>query len=85
MVSKFDATDPERPSVLIDLLQHTVALVEYYGHLETDESNLCELKLALIRTIDRLECEQAARAVAAKGREPDRALVLRSEPSQKRA
>lgn len=73
--------DPhECSSVLCELLRRTLSLVEYYGRLETSESSLFELKLALIRTIERLEIEQAGRAAADEGREPGKALPLRKAP-----
>lgn len=80
MGNKPEANGPQRPCVLADLLQHTLELVEYYGHLETSESTLFELKLALIRTIDRLEREQAVRAIAANGREHEQAMSSRKAP-----
>ena len=74
-------SDPhESSSVLCELLRRTLSLVEYYGRLETNEASLFELKLALIRTVERLECEQAARVAAAQGREPDHVFSPRKAP-----
>ncbi|MGA8090595.1 MAG: hypothetical protein WCA10_25190 [Terracidiphilus sp.] len=74
-------SDPhESSSVLCELLRRTLSLVEYYGHLETNEASLFELKLALIRTVERLEFEQAGRTAAAQGREPDHVLSSRKAP-----
>ncbi len=74
-------SDPhESSSVLCELLRRTLSLVEYYGPLETNESSLLELKLALIRTIEHLQVDQAGRAAAAEGREPDHSLSLRKAP-----
>lgn len=70
---------PEPSSVLCELLRRTLSLVEYYGRLETNEASLFELKLALTRTIKRLESEQAAQAVAAKGQELE--LPMRKAPN----
>ena len=70
----------ESSSILCELLRRTLSLVEYYGRLETSETSLFELKLALIRTIERLEEEQASRAAAAAGQEPDPALAFRKGP-----
>lgn len=73
--------DPhESSSVLCELLRRTLSLVEYYGRLETNEASLFELKLALIRTVERLEVEQAGRAAAAKGREPEHMRSSRKAP-----
>ncbi len=69
-------------SVLCELLRRTLSLVEYYGHLETSEASLFELKLALIRTIERLEFEQAGRHAAAKGQEPDYMMSSRKAPQR---
>jgi hypothetical protein len=74
-------SDPrESSSVLCEILRRTLSLVEYYGRLESNESSLFELKLALIRTIERVEDEQAGRASAAKGQEPHYALSSRKAP-----
>ncbi len=74
-------SDPHASSsVLCELLRRTLSLVEYYGRIETNESSLFELKLALIRTIERLEVEQAVRAAAAKGQEPGHVLSSRKAP-----
>lgn len=74
-------SDPHESSfVLCELLHRTLSLVEYYGRLETSESSLFELKLALIRTIERLELEQATKAAAAKGLEPSHAPSSRKAP-----
>lgn len=70
----------ESSSVLCELLRRTLSLVEYYGRLESTEASLFELKLALIRTIERLEVEQAGRAAAARGQEPDHVLSSRKSP-----
>ncbi len=70
----------ERPCVLLELLRRVLALVDYYGPLETNESDLFELKLALIRTIERLDAHTAARDAAPKGAEPDYAEPLRKGP-----
>ncbi len=72
----------ESSSVLCELLRRTLSLVEYYGRLETNETSLFELKLALIRTIERLEVEQAGRAAAAKGEQLDHALATRKAPQR---
>jgi hypothetical protein len=73
--------DPRESSfILCELLRRTLSLVEYYGRLESNEASLFELKLVLIRTVERLECEQAARAAADLGREPDHVLSLRKAP-----
>jgi hypothetical protein len=74
-------SDPrESSSILCELLRRTLSLVEYYGRLESNETSLFELKLALIRTIERLEIEQAGTAHAAKGQEPDYAATPRKAP-----
>jgi len=70
----------ESSSVLCELLHRTLALVEYYGRLETNEASLFELRLALIRTIERLESEQAGRVAAARGLEPEHVLLPRKGP-----
>lgn len=70
----------ESSSILCELLRRTLSLVEYYGRLESSESALFELKLALIRTIERLEVEQARRVSAAKEQVPDYALTTRKAP-----
>jgi hypothetical protein len=70
----------ESSSVLCELLRRTLSLVEYYGRLETNEASLFELKLVLIRTIERLEFEQATRAAADQGRDPDHVLSTRKAP-----
>lgn len=73
--------DPcESSSILCELLRRTLSLVEYYGRLESTEESLFELKLALIRTIERLEVEQAGRAAATKGKDPDYLLSTRKAP-----
>jgi hypothetical protein len=69
-------------SVLHELLRRTLSLVEYYGRLETSEASLFELKLALIRTIERLEFEKAGKAAAAEGQELDYVLSSRQAPPQ---
>ena len=71
------STPGESSSVLCELLRRTLSLVEYYGRLETDEASLFELKLALVRTIERLEYERASRA-ADRGREYE--LPSRKQP-----
>ncbi len=70
----------EPSSVLCEILRRTLSLVEYYGWLETNEVSLFELKLVLIRTVERLEFEQATRAAADEGREPDHVLSTRKAP-----
>jgi hypothetical protein len=72
----------ESSSVLHELLCRTLSLVEYYGRLETSEASLFELKLALIRTIERLEFEQTGKAAAAKGQELEYVLSSRKAPPQ---
>ncbi len=75
-----DKSQLEPPCVLAQLLRRTLSLVDYYGHLETSETSLFELKLALIRTIERLDFEQSCRAAAAQGREPDHLQSTRKAP-----
>ena len=75
-----DNSQLEPPCVLAELLRRTLSLVEYYGHLETSESSLFELKLALIRTVERLEFEQRCRTAASQGREPDHLQSRRKAP-----
>jgi hypothetical protein len=67
------------PCVLLELLRRMLSLLDYYGPLEANDSDLLELKLALIRTIERLEFRQAA-GVAAEGVEPDYAGSTRKGP-----
>ena len=75
----FEIDPGESSSILCELLRRTLSLVEYYGRFESDETSLFELKLALIRTIERLEAEQAGRA---KGQEHDYALSSRKAPQR---
>ena len=56
-------------SILPELLRRTLSLIEFYGRIDGKEQDLFELRLALIRAIDRLEADQASNAAAARGEE----------------
>jgi hypothetical protein len=70
-------TFDEPSCILSELLRRTLSLVEYYGHREADGDALLELKVALIRAIDRLEAGHSANA---DGTEPGLVTSLRKGP-----
>jgi hypothetical protein len=57
-------------SILPELLRRTLSLLEFYGQIDGKEQELFEVRLALIRAIDRLAADEAANAAAARGEEP---------------
>lgn len=44
--------------ILPELLRRTLQLVEYYGPMEVDESDLLALRTALLFTLERLEARE---------------------------
>ena len=61
---------PGSTSILPELLRRTLSLIEFYGQIDGKEQDLFELRLALIRAIDRLKADQDFNAAAARGEEP---------------
>ena len=48
---------PGSSSILPELLRRTLSLIEFYGQIDGKEQELFELRLALIRAIDRLKAD----------------------------
>ena len=56
--------------ILPELLRRTVSLIEFYGRIDGKEQDLFELRLALIRAIDRLEADQVSSAPRPEAKSP---------------